>query len=96
MVMKNGDVYFTTLTTNIGRQVRLKMMDESVPYVPVKIDGICGQEIRGKSLLACLWVTNAVKICPFGSQTLLILNGALHAVPNFLQMCRVEPGMLLW
>ena len=50
MVMKNGDVYFTTLVTNADREVRMKTNGKLVPNVPVKIDALCGQEIRGNLL----------------------------------------------
>ena len=48
--MKNGDVYFTTITTNTFRQITIKKDENLIPHVPVKIDILCGQEIRGKSL----------------------------------------------
>ena len=50
MLMKNGDAYFTTCTTDENRQIRLKEEDESVAFVPVKIDALCGQKIKGTSL----------------------------------------------
>ena len=54
MVMTNGDVYVTTLTTSIDRQVRIKKDEKLTPNVPVKIDELCGQEIRGSSHTYCL------------------------------------------
>ena len=47
--MKNGDVYFTTLTDDEYRQITIKKDEKLVPNVPVKIDALCGQEIRGTS-----------------------------------------------
>ena len=49
MVMKNDDVYFTSLSTNPDREIPIKDQD-LVPNVPVKLDALCGVEVRGKSL----------------------------------------------
>ena len=49
MVMKNGDVYFTTRTTEHDRKIRMEVHDKLVPHVPIKIDGLSGQKISGKS-----------------------------------------------
>ena len=49
MVMKNSDVYSMALASDDMELLGKENSETSLPLVPVKVDALCGQEIRGSS-----------------------------------------------
>ena len=47
MVMRNGDVYSIALTSKDVELLGTEGDATSLPLVPVRLDQLCGQEIKG-------------------------------------------------
>ena len=46
-MMKNGDVYFITLSSKVRSLLGQNDSENVLPLIPVKITELCGEEIRG-------------------------------------------------
>ena len=54
--MKNDDVYSVMTSSTVGHQLLRGLCNDEInefllPYVPVKMDALCGQQIRGMDCL---------------------------------------------
>ena len=49
LVMKNGDVYSIALTPDDVAVLGVSGAKDLTPLVPVKLEALCGQEIKGKN-----------------------------------------------